>query len=352
MREITCEQVSDGHPDKLADQISDAIVTDCLKHDKSSRCAVETLVKNEFIVTAGEVASKWSYDTEKLIFSVFEKVGPYKIDYENVKIINLIKEQSPEIAQDVKRGFPGDQGVVYGYATNETPEMLPIPFVLATDFLARLKTAQDMMLKADAKAQVTFDYEAMKINTFVCSVQHREGFRVKDFKEVITWLMKDVATSRGFDIDFVRILNPGGPFTRGGSFADCGVTGRKIACDTYGGIGRIGDAAISGKDPTKIDRFGIYIARKIAKDLVALGYCDRCEVQIAYSMGFKHPHSFNIDTFGTAHTGKQQIDEFVKRYDLSPRGVAKALNLYEVDYNESSAYGQFWNQNMPWEQIG
>lgn len=351
MRVVTCEQVSDGHSDKICDQISDAIVTECLKHDKSSRVAVETLVKDNFIVIAGELTSKWSPDFNKLVNGVFEKIGRDKLDYEKVRLINMVKKQSNDIAVGVDKGGAGDQGMMYGYATNETPEMLPIPYVLATEFLRRLKGINDKRLKADAKSQVSFDYDTGKITTFLCSVQHTADCEPKDFREVITRVMKGVALNYGFNTDFEKLVNPTGRFVTGGSFADCGVTGRKIACDTYGGVGRIGGGCFSGKDPTKVDRSGAYIARKIAKDVVRLGYCDKCEVQIAYAIGVAEPVSCFVDTFGTEHADRQMIEDYVRKYDLTPRGIIEKLDLLHVDYNLVSSYGHFTNPEMPWEKL-
>lgn len=351
MRVITCEQVSDGHPDKICDQISDAIVTDCLAHDKNSRVAVETLVKDEYIVIAGELTSGWTPNYEEIINGVFEKIGRDKLDYQNVRLINMIKSQSGDIALGVDRGGAGDQGMMYGYATNETPEMLPIPYVLATEFLKRLKRVSDKRLKADAKAQVSFDYDSGRITTFLCSVQHTDDCEPSDFKDVIEKIMEQVADDRMLNTDFVKLVNPTGRFVMGGSFADCGVTGRKIACDTYGGVGRIGGGALSGKDPTKVDRSGAYIARKIAKNIVRLGYCDKCEVQVAYAIGVADPVSVYVDTFGTEHVNREMIDDYVSKFDLTPRGIIKRLNLMYVDYNKVSSYGHFTDENMPWEMI-
>ena len=225
MRIITCEQVSDGHPDKICDQISDAIVTDCLAHDKGARVAVETLVKDEYIVIAGEVTTTWKPNYEEIINGVLKKIGKKRLDYENLKLINMIREQSADIALGVDTGGAGDQGMMYGYATNETPEMLPIPYVLATDFLMKLKTLKDPRLKADAKSQVSYDYDSGRIKTFLCSVQHTADCEPKDFEYVITNLMETVAKERGFNTDFEKLVNPTGRFVIGGSFADCGVTG-------------------------------------------------------------------------------------------------------------------------------
>ena len=325
MRIITCEQVSDGHPDKIADQISDAIVTDCLAHDKNARVAVETLVKDENIVIAGEVTTTWKPDYEQIINDVFVKIGKNKLDYDKLRLINMIREQSADIALGVDTGGAGDQGMMYGYATNETPEMLPIPYVLATEFLRCLKELKDPRLKADAKSQVSYDYDSGKITTFLCSVQHTADCEPKDFRGLIEALMQKVASDRGYNTDFEVLVNPTGRFVVGGSFADCGVTGRKLACDTCGGVGRIGGGALSGKDPTKVDRSGAYIARKIAKDMVKQGFCDKCEVQVAYAIGVDKPVSVCVDTFGT--------DKFL---------VSGYLNQFVAE-------NYFMNQNTPWE---
>ena len=265
-------------------------------------------------------------------------------------MINMVREQNQDIARAVKRGLAGDQAIVYGYATNETPEMLPIPFVLATDFMKRLKDLNDPRLKADAKAQVSFDYDSREVKTFLCSVQHKEDVSPKDYREDITRLMKSVCADRGFNTDFEKLVTPSGRFVKGGAFADCGVTGRKLLCDTYGGVGKVG-GALSGKDPTKVDRSGAYIAREMAKSLIVLGYCDRCEIQIAYAVGIEKPVAISVDTFGTGHADRNMIDSYINGYDLSPRGIIERLGLQSVDYNEVSSYGHFWKQQMPWEKV-
>ena len=240
--------------------------------------------------------------------------------------------------------------MVYGYATNETPEMLPIPFVVATRFLRLLKAYPTRMLKADAKAQVSFDYDSGKITTFLCSVQHVHGVEVEDFRDIIEKLMVRAASSYGLNTDFVKLVNPTGRFVLGSTIADCGVTGRKLACDTYGGIGHIGGGALSGKDPSKVDRSGAYMARKIARDIVGAGYADKAEVQIAYAIGVAEPVSVHVDTFGTEHQDKKFIVQYVREnYDLTPRGIIESLRLLDVDYNKVSAYGHFGRKGLPWE---
>ena len=364
MRIITSEQVSAGHPDKICDQIADAIVTDCLQHDRNSRVAIECLFKNRCLVIAGELTSNHEPDYKALVQQVFDRINnggaenadaglDYKLDFtaDDLDIAILVDHQSSDIALGVNIGGAGDQGMMYGYATNETPEMLPIPFVLATRFLELLKAYPCRMLKADAKAQVSYDYDSGRITTFLCSVQHTHDVKVDDFKSIIENIMIRTATEYGLNTDFVKLVNPTGRFVLGSSFADCGVTGRKLACDTYGGIGHIGGGAMSGKDPSKVDRSAAYAARKIARDIVSAGYADKAEVQIAYAIGVAEPVSVYVETFGTEHQDKEFISQYVREnYDLTPRGIIDGLGLLDVDYNAVSAYGHFGKSWLPWEQ--
>lgn len=358
MRIITCEQVSDGHPDKICDQIADAIVTDCLKHDPKSRVAIECLIKDNHIVIAGELTSEHKPDYRRLVYEVFERIGFDKLGgsycfepvYAGPGIALLVKEQSPDIALGVDKGGAGDQGMMYGYATNETPELLPVPFVIATKFLRILKNHPSKMFRADAKAQVSFDYDTGRITTFLCSVQHSPDVEPADFRHIVESVMVLAASEYGLNSDFQKLVNPTGRFVIGGSFADCGVTGRKLACDTYGGVGKIGGGAMSGKDPSKVDRSGAYMARKIARDIVLGGYADKCEVQIAYAIGVADPVSVYVETFGTEHQDKRFISEYVREsYDLTPKGIIDRLGLLTVDYNTVSAYGHFGKAGLPWE---
>lgn len=364
MKIITCEQVSNGHPDKICDQIADAIVTDCLRHDKNSRVAIECLFKNRCLVIAGELTSTHEPDYKALVQQVFDRINnggaensdaglDYKLDItaDDLDIAILVDRQSSDIALGVNTGGAGDQGMIFGYATNETPEMLPIPFVLATRFLELLKAYSCRMLKADAKAQVSYDYDSGKITTFLCSVQHTPDVEVDDFRPIIEKLMVRTATAYGLNTDFEKLVNPTGRFVLGSSFADCGVTGRKLACDTYGGIGHIGGGAMSGKDPSKVDRSGAYAARKIARDIVSAGYADKAEVQIAYAIGIAEPVSVYVETFGTEHQDKEFITQYVREnYDLTPRGIIESLGLLDVNYNAVSAYGHFGKKGLPWEK--
>ena len=362
MRIITCEQVSDGHPDKICDQIADAIVTDCLRHDPHSRVAIECLFKDSGLVIAGELTSQHKPDYRKLADEVFQRIGPEKLGAISpldapgdtatwLDIVNWVKEQSPDIALGVDKGGAGDQGMMYGYATNETLELLPIPYVVATRFLQILKQHPSRMFRADAKTQVSYDYDSGRITTFLCSVQHSPDVEPSDFRHIIEGIMVLAATENGLNTDFEKLVNPTGRFVIGGSFADCGVTGRKLVCDTYGGVGRIGGGAMSGKDPTKVDRSGAYMARKIARDIVRAGYADKCEVQIAYAIGVAEPVSVYVETFGTEYQDKEFLPQFVRdSYDLTPKGIIDSLGLLDVDYNRVSSYGHFGKDDLPWEQ--
>lgn len=364
MKIITCEQVSNGHPDKICDQIADAIVTDCLRNDKNSRVAIECLFKNRSLVITGELTSTHEPDYNALVQQIFDRINnggaensdaglDYKLEMtaDDLDITILVDRQSSDIALGVNSGGAGDQGMCYGYSTNETPELLPIPFVLATRFLELLRTYPCRMLKADAKAQVSYDYDSGKITTFLCSVQHTPDVEVEDFRPIIEKLMVRTATTYGLNTNFEKLVNPTGRFVLGGNFADCGVTGRKLACDTYGGIGHIGGGAMSGKDPSKVDRSGAYAARKIARDIVSAGYADKAEVQIAYAIGIAEPVSVYVETFGTEHQDKEFITQYVREnYDLTPRGIIESLSLLDVDYNVVSAYGHFGKKGLPWEK--
>ena len=355
MKIITCEQVSAGHPDKICDQIADAIVTDVLRHHNDGRVAIECLAKDEHIIIAGELTSTYEPDYNALVYEVLDRIGWEKLNYgdpvvEGPNIHILVRQQSLDIALGVDTGGAGDQGMMYGYATNETPELLPVPFVVATKFLKILANHPSPMFKADAKAQVSFDYDSGKITTFLCSVQHREDTEPDDFREIIESLMVLAASEYGLNTDFRKLVNPTGRFVVGGAMADCGVTGRKLACDTYGGVGHIGGGAMSGKDPSKVDRSGAYMARKIARDIVLAGYADKCEVQIAYAIGVPEPVSVNVETFGTERQEKRMIEAYVTdSYDLTPRGIIDGLHLLDVDYNQVSSLGHFGKRDLPWE---
>lgn len=352
---FTCEQVSGGHPDKICDQISDAIVTDCLKHDRNSRVAVECMIKGYEVSIAGEITSRHEPDCRSLARHVLFSYCAYE-DLPKYNFTVNITRQSPDIAQGVngdgdKKLGAGDQGMMFGYATDETREMLPLPYVLACEALERLRTCGAPCLRPDAKCQVTFDYGKHRIDTFLISTQHTEGVSTEDVHNIVLRIMKDAAKQYGLNTDFKVLINPTGRFVIGGSFADTGVTGRKIIADTYGGVCRHGGGAFSGKDPTKVDRSAAYMARKIAKDIVRARFARRVEVQLAYAIGVAEPVSISVDCFGTNHVPERFIVNWIrKHYDLTPAGIISFLGLRDVDYNMVSYGGHFRRSWMPWEK--
>ncbi len=344
---FTSEQVSNGHPDKICDQISDAILTECLRQDKGSRVAVETLIKDDNVVLAGELKTNANIDFENTVRHVLNKIGLN--DVSSYKVLNLISEQSPDIAQGVDTGGAGDQGMMFGYATNETEEYMPLPYVIATKALLNLKKLNHKGLKPDAKSQVSYDYSNNRIDTFLISTQHSENMDIEEVREVVKEVMIKTAKDMKLNTNFDALVNPTGRFVVGGSFADAGLTGRKIIADTYGGIARHGGGAFSGKDPSKVDRSGAYISRKIAKDIVRKGWADRCEIQISYAIGVPEPTSVLVETFGSEQVGIETVERYVRSFDLTPQGIIDRLDLLDLDYNLTSAYGHFWEQSLPWE---
>ncbi len=346
---FTSEQVSNGHPDKICDQISDAIVTDCLLHDKNSRVAVECLIKNYDLTIAGEITSQHTPDFNDLTRCVLTGIGLQNV--ESYQIAVNISKQSLDIALGVDQKGAGDQGMMFGYATDETKEMLPIPFVLATAALERLKDSRNPCLLPDAKSQVTYDYKRKRIETFLISTQHSKHASLEDVRKAVQAVMQETAKAYNLNTDFKILVNPTGRFVIGSSFADTGVTGRKIIADTYGGACRHGGGAFSGKDPTKVDRSGAYMTRKIAKDILRAGFAKRCEVQLAYAIGVAEPVSISLECFGTNLVPRSYIVRWIrKRYDLTPAGIISSLGLRDVDYNCISSFGHFWRDWMPWEK--
>ena len=347
---FTSEQVSCGHPDKICDQISDAIVTDCLRHDRNSRVAAECMIKGYDVIIAGEITSSHHPDYKKLVTQVLQRIGLGR-DCEKYRITTHITQQSADIALGVDQDGAGDQGMMYGYATDETREMLPLPFVLATETLERLRYLQSPILLPDAKCQVTYDYKRKRIDTFLISTQHREDVSLDDVRHLVEGVMHDTAKAHSLNQDFTVMVNPTGRFVLGSSFADAGVTGRKIIADTYGGACRHGGGAFSGKDPSKVDRSAAYMARKIAKDIVRKKFARRCEVQLAYAIGVKEPVSVSVECFGTGRVSEKKIIKWVQNhYNLTPAGIISRLGLRDVDYNEVSAGGHFYHQWLPWEK--
>ena len=346
---FTGEQVSCGHPDKICDQISDAIVTDCLRHDRESRVAVECMIKDYEIILAGEITSWHMPDFRSLAHGVLEQIGIP--DVAKYHVTALITCQSLDIAAGVDHGGAGDQGMMFGYATDETPELLPIPYAAATCALGLLRSLESPLLLPDAKSQVTYDYSKKRIATFLISTQHQPDAHPREVRAIVEAAMQMTAEHYGLNTDFKALVNPTGRFVIGSSFADTGVTGRKIIADTYGGMCRHGGGAFSGKDPTKVDRSGAYMARKIACDIVRAGQARRCEVQLAYAIGIAEPVSVSVYCFGTNRIPVPEIEKQIRTlYDLTPRGMIRTLRLLDVDYNRVSAYGHFGKVDLPWEQ--
>ena len=340
--------MSAGHPDKICDQISDIIVTDCLQHDPNSRVAVETMIKDDHVIVAGEISSMHTPDLQELVRRVLAAREPEIRNAFNLAV--HISKQSGDIALGVDKKGAGDQGMMFGYACDETHRMLPLPFVLATEAIQYLQQERHPELLPDAKAQVTFDYRRHRIDTFLISTQHKEEVDIQVVQRICRSIMQKIADAYGLNTDYRALVNPTGRFVTGGSFADSGVTGRKIIADTYGGAAHHGGGAFSGKDPTKVDRSGAYMARRIAKDILRAGLARRCEVQLAYAIGVDEPVSINVNTF---HSGKVPASYIVKRirkrYDLTPEGMIHFLRLRDVDYNCTATLGHFWRQWLPWE---
>ena len=348
MKLFTSEQVAMGHPDKVCDQISDKLVSLYVAGDPKSRVAVETLFKDNCITVAGEVTSNADVDIEKAIYSVLSDVGI--IDQAQWNITNLIGRQSQDIAQGVDVGGAGDQGIMWGYACDETPECLPLAYMLATQALLKLKRLNHKDLGADAKSQVTLAYmpDGTKlIHTFLMSVQHKEQLEQHDVKEIVLPLMEQTARDYGMNTDFRVLVNPTGKFVIGGSFGDCGVTGRKIIADTYGGAGHHGGGAFSGKDISKVDRSAAYMARYIAKYLLKKHSLHECNVQIAYAIGVDKPVSVYVEN----DTDGAMVREILEKFDLSPKGMIDFLDLTHADFYHAAKYGHFTNQNCTWEQV-
>ena len=280
---FTSEQVSPGHPDKVCDQISDAILSDCLTHDPNSRVAIETMIKDEHVIVAGELTSQHEPDVHELVRRVLAAREPEISDSFDLAV--HISKQSGDIAMGVDHLGAGDQGMMFGYACNETSRMLPLPFVLATEAIQYLQQEHHPELLPDAKAQCTFDYRKKRIDTFLISTQHRVEVDLPVVQNICRKIMLKIVDAYGLNTDYRALVNPTGRFVTGGSFADSGLTGRKIIADTYGGAAHHGGGAFSGKDSTKVDRSAAYMARRIAKDVLRAGYAKRCEIQLSYAIG-------------------------------------------------------------------
>ncbi|WP_404397440.1 methionine adenosyltransferase [Idiomarina loihiensis] len=365
---FTSESVSEGHPDKIADQISDAVLDAILAKDPKARVACETYVKTGMVLVGGEISTKAWVDVEDLARQTVKDIG-YRhsdmgFDGASCAVLNAIGKQSGDINQGVDRANPeeqgaGDQGLMFGYASNETSVLMPAPITYAHRVMQRQSEVRNNgtldWLRPDAKSQLTFVYENGKpvaIDTVVFSTQHREDITQETLREaVMEEIIKPVLPEQWVSKDTQFHINPTGRFVVGGPMGDCGLTGRKIIVDTYGGMARHGGGAFSGKDPSKVDRSAAYAARYVAKNLVAVGLAERCELQISYAIGVAEPTSISIDTFGTSKHSEEQLIALVRRhFDLRPYGLIKMLDLERPIYRQTAAYGHFGRDNLPWEQ--
>ena len=368
---FTSESVSEGHPDKLCDQVSDAILDACLKDDPESRVACESFTTTGMVLVGGEITTNTYVDVQDIARGVARKIGyvkpEYGLDYESMAVLNTIHSQSPDISQGVTSGAglfkeqgAGDQGMMFGFACHETPELMPAPVMFSHQILLKAaelrKNGKISWLRPDSKSQVTIEYEGYtpkRIDTVVVSHQHDEDVSYEELKsQIIAKIIKPVLEPTGLLTDETKyLINPTGRFVIGGPHGDSGLTGRKIIVDTYGGMGRHGGGAFSGKDPSKVDRSAAYMARYVAKNIVAAGFCDRCEVELAYAIGVPYPVSVMVDTFGTGSVPEARIEAAVQKvFDLSPAGIIRTLDLKKPIYQETAAYGHFGRDLFSWEK--
>lgn len=369
---FTSESVSIGHPDKIADQISDAILDACLTIDPEARVACETVVTRGLVVLAGEITIKGFVDYQAIARETIRRIGYDKpslgFDYRSCGIIIAINKQSPDIALGVdehqniyKEQGAGDQGLMFGYASYETPQLMPLPIMLAHGIVRqlRLKREQDLLpyLRPDAKSEVTVEYnehhQPVRIHTVVVSAHHSEGIDNKEITKDIKKLVQEVIPHKYLDDNTIYYINPTGRFVEGGPAADCGLTGRKIIVDTYGGMGRHGGGAFSGKDPSKVDRSASYAARYVAKNIVAAKLAKRCEVQVSYAIGVPFPISIKVDTFGTSTIKEELLSHIIPMvFNLTPKGIIEMLNLKRPIYSHTAYEGHFGREeeNFTWEK--
>ena len=373
---FTSESVTEGHPDKLCDYISDSILDEYLKQDKNSRVACETVASKGEIYVTGEITSKADVDIEKVVRDTVKEIGydraDLDIDYKTCSVRINISKQSPDIAQGVDKSLEqkegenlvsegaGDQGLMFGFACDETKELMPLPISLAHKLARRLtlvrKNNEIPFLRPDGKTQVTVEYygdNPVRVDTVVVSTQHNADVDIETVrKEVKQKVIEAVIPNELLDENTKYFINPTGRFVIGGPLGDSGLTGRKIIVDTYGGYSRSGGGAFSGKDPTKVDRSATYMARHIAKNIVANGYAKKCEIQLAYSIGVAKPVSIFIDTFGTGTISDEEIVKKIEeKFDLSPRGIINYLDLQKPIYKQTTNYGHFGKENLAWEKI-
>jgi S-adenosylmethionine synthetase len=352
---FTSESVTEGHPDKIADQISDAVLDALLTQDPTSRVACETLLTTGLAFVAGEITTKGYVEIPDIVRQTIKDIGytraKYGFDYETCAVITSIHSQSPDIAMGVDTGGAGDQGLMFGYACDETPELMPMTIMLAHKLTRKLsevrKTEVLPYLRPDGKSQVTIEYrngKPYKLHTIVVSSQHSPEVHLKDLREdVIEKVIRPVVPKELLDEEtIIYHINPTGRFVTGGPMGDTGLTGRKIIVDTYGGVGSHGGGCFSGKDPTKVDRSASYMARYVAKNIVAAGIASECEVQLAYAIGVPEPVSVHVDDFGTGKIPYEKLVEIIrKNFDMTPQGIMKTLDLRRPIYKKTAAYGHF-----------
>ena len=365
---FTSESVSEGHPDKLCDQISDAILDECLRQDKYSRVACECFVTTNLLVIGGEITTNAKVDYEAVARDVMRRIGytaeDLGIDADTCEIKVVMDTQSSDIAlgTNVEVGGAGDQGIMFGYATNETETYMPLPISMAHELVRYASELRHngtfKHARSDMKSQVTIDYtdeNNPKVDTILMSIQHDPDFNEEEFKTFIKEkIMKEVVRKHHMNEDYKVFINPTGRFVIGGPHGDTGLTGRKIIVDTYGGMARHGGGAFSGKDPSKVDRSAAYISRYIAKNIVAAGLCDRIEIQLSYAIGVKDPTSVHVDTYGTGKVADEVIlDAIKKEFDLTPQGIINTLDLLNPIYGPTAAYGHFGRTDVefPWEKL-
>lgn len=365
---FTSESVSEGHPDKLCDQISDAILDECLRQDKYSRVACECFATTNLLVIGGEITTNAKVDYEAVARDVMRRIGytaeDLGIDADTCEIKVVMDTQSSDIAlgTNVEVGGAGDQGIMFGYATNETETYMPLPISMAHELVRYASELRHngtfKHARPDMKSQVTIDYtdeNNPKVDTILMSIQHDPDFNEEEFKTFIKEkIMKEVVRKHHMNEDYKVFINPTGRFVIGGPHGDTGLTGRKIIVDTYGGMARHGGGAFSGKDPSKVDRSAAYITRYIAKNIVAAGLCDRIEIQLSYAIGVKDPTSVHVDTYGTGKVADEVIlDAIKKEFDLTPRGIINTLDLLNPIYGLTAAYGHFGRTDVefPWEKL-
>ena len=365
---FTSESVSEGHPDKLCDQISDAILDECLRQDKYSRVACECFATTNLLVIGGEITTNAKVDYEAVARDVMRRIGytaeDLGIDADTCEIKVVMDTQSSDIAlgTNVEVGGAGDQGIMFGYATNETETYMPLPISMAHELVRYASELRHngtfKHARPDMKSQVTIDYtdeNNPKVDTILMSIQHDPDFNEEEFKTFIKEkIMKEVVRKHHMNEDYKVFINPTGRFVIGGPHGDTGLTGRKIIVDTYGGMARHGGGAFSGKDPSKVDRSAAYITRYIAKNIVAAGLCDRIEIQLSYAIGIKDPTSVHVDTYGTGKVADEVIlDAIKKEFDLTPQGIINTLDLLNPIYGPTAAYGHFSRTDVefPWEKL-